>query len=317
MQYKKNSMEYLKSRLIVTISLVVTVFISSCSSDDSSTPEPPKPPEPPVVSTDVQTIPLTFSTPSIGLDALTLDTKGNIYVSNFGQNIDGTFTGQEVFKITPEGVKTVFGSELNVPAGIITDQSDNIYVANGNDISKFTPEGVKSLFVTSSGFPFGGLTIDEKGVIYVSIFNTTTLRKIETDGTITAIANDPRLQGTSGIAYHQESATLYMGNFVDGKIYKVTLDGTVSELADAGQSIGRMIEMNGALYVTLFKEHKIAKITLEGVVEIIAGSGAESQKDGAFLEASFNKPNGIAGDEANNTLYVSDYGAPRISKIKL
>jgi len=265
----------------------------------------------------VFTIPVTYDA-GTGLDGITIDSKQNVYVSNFGTFIDGAGNGKEVFKITPEGQIESFGTELNVPGGIVTDKDDNIFVNNSGegDINKLTPEGEKSIYAHSD-IGFAGLVMDENGIIYSGGFEHSLIQKISTDGTVTELADDNRLIGTVGIAYHQGSRSLFTANFNNGKIYRITMDGLVNEIADFETIIGYITEMNGDLYATLFLENQIAKITLDGQVEIIAGEGSPSQEDGALLEASFNMPNGIIGDPANNVLYVSDWGSPRVSKIQL
>ncbi len=263
----------------------------------------------------VFTIPATFS-PGTGLDGITIDAQKNVYVSNFGEFINGSGSGSEVFRITAQGEKVDYGTGLNVPGGLVTDKNDNVYVNNGNNIHKLTAEGVKSLYAQSS-VGFAGLVMDENGVIYSGGYGHSLIQKISVDGVVETLVDDNRLRGTVGVAYHQESKSIYAANFDSGKVYKVTMNGAITEFVNLGSTIGYITEMNNSLYATLFNQHQIAKITLNGDVEIIAGKGDASQEDGALLEATFNKPNGIIGDSENNALYVSDWGSPRVSKIQL
>lgn len=262
----------------------------------------------------VTTLPGAYSSTD-GLDGITIDSEGNVYVSNFGVFVGGSGTGSQVFQITAFGQKSNYATGLTVPGGIATDSEDIIYVKNGNNVHKITAQGEKSVYAQFDR-GFAGLVFDENNNLYSGGFGHPFILKVTPEGVVETIAEDSRLQGTVGIAYDQESASLYAGNFNTGQIVKVTLGGEVSVIADIG-GIGYITEMNGYLYATLFTEHKIAKISLEGEVEIIAGTGEASQDDGALLEATFNQPNGIIGDAENNILYVSDWNTPRVTKIQL
>ena len=79
-----------------------------------------------------------FEAPS----GIALDSRGNIYVASFLDNI--------IYKISVYGQKKVFSNSvlLRGPIGIAIDKNDNIFVANysANTIVKITPEGNSSIF---------------------------------------------------------------------------------------------------------------------------------------------------------------------------
>ncbi|WP_025742152.1 NHL repeat-containing protein [Aquimarina pacifica] len=263
----------------------------------------------------VFTLPVTYP-PNSGLDGITIDSEKNIYVSNFGVFVDGAGSGSEVFKIDVNRDVDNYATELDVPGGLVTDENDVVYVNNGGNIHKLINETTKLLYANFD-LGFAGLVMDENRNIYSGGYQHSLILKITPDMDVIELTSDARLAGTVGIAYHKESASLFAANFNTGEIYKITMDGSVSELVNLGDSIGYITEMNGELYATSFFKNKILKITLEGAVETIAGTGDKSQKDGPLLEASFDWPNGIIGDAENKVLYVSDWGSPRVSKIQL
>ncbi|HSU57002.1 MAG TPA: NHL repeat-containing protein [Candidatus Dormibacteraeota bacterium] len=84
-----------------------------------------------------------------GANGLAFDSKSNLYVASFSDNI--------IEKITPSGTTSIFisdpgdGSVLNAPFGLAFDNSDNLYVANygGNTIEKITQDGTASVFASS------------------------------------------------------------------------------------------------------------------------------------------------------------------------
>ncbi len=250
-----------------------------------------------------------------GLDGIAIDASGNVFVSNFGVFVNGAGSGEEVYQINRFAQRSVYANGLNVPGGCVVGANGNLYVNNGGNIHEVLPSGAKNIFATSS-VGFAGLVFDENGNMYSGGFSHSLIQKIDPDGNVSTLADDNRLIGTVGIAYHEGSATLFAGNFNTGDIYAITMDGEVNLLATMG-GIGYITEMNGFLYATEFSAHKIARISLDGQVERIAGTGAESQTDGELENATFFNPNGIVGDGENNVLYVSDWGAPRITKIQL
>ena len=72
----------------------------------------------------------------------------------------------------------------------------------------------------------------------------------------------------------------------------------------------------GTLYVADFSNNKIRKITAAGVVSTLAGTGAQGAADGPGTSATFRFPLGVevGGD---GTLYVSDFFGHKIRKIIL
>ena len=85
-----------------------------------------------------------------------------------------------ILKFTPEAKKSTFASGL-APERLAFDRSGNLFVTDtpskvtraevkGSDsILKFTPDGKRSTLVSGLGHP-GGLTFDDKGNLFVSIF---------------------------------------------------------------------------------------------------------------------------------------------------
>jgi len=108
--------------------------------------------------------------------------------------------------------------------------------------------------------------------------------------------------------------TLYVTDYGNNLIRKISPDGLVTTLAGATQPALVTLDKDGNLYVSEWTGHRIIKITPAGVVSTFAGSGEEGQADGVGTAASFNKPGGIAFDKDGN-LYVSDTVFNLIRKI--
>jgi DNA-binding beta-propeller fold protein YncE len=110
---------------------------------------------------------------------LAIDTAGNAYVMATGQ----TSSTGTIFKFTPSGERTVFGTVPGVPnpvvsnGGLAFDSTTGILYATASGaqtIYKFLPGGTRSVFVGGpSAFQPGenpfGLAFDKSGNLFVSI----------------------------------------------------------------------------------------------------------------------------------------------------
>ena len=80
---------------------------------------------------------------------------------------------------------------------------------------------------------------------------------------------------------------------------------------------GLAIDKKGNIYVTDTDNHVIRKVTPSGKVTTFAGTpGVAGDKNGSRANALFNQPWGIAIDAEQN-LYVSDFGSHTIRKISI
>lgn len=110
----------------------------------------------------------------------------------------------------------------------------------------------------------------------------------------TFITMNPDCQyGADGIEFDQ-AGNLYVGNFGDGEVVKITLheDGTVKEQCSYGKdwsqlesTDGMVMDTAGNLYIADFSANAIAKVTPDGRVERIAQS-----PDSDGLNGELNQP---------------------------
>lgn len=259
----------------------------------------------------VYNLPITFAS-NAGLDAIAINSHGHLLVSNYGS----TGNGSEVFKATSFGLIEEFGVSLSAPLGSVIDNADNLYVINSGSITKVDANGNQSLFLNSTE-NIAGLAFDNGNNLYATQYSDDKVLKIDNQGNVEVFAQNSNLLGSVGIVYYAEEDAFFISNFDNGKIYKLSLKGELTLLAQVS-GIGYLTEMNGYLYATLFSSHQIARVSFTGEVTIVAGSsGVTGQAAGELSVATFHNPNGICADEGNNVLYVTDWGSPRISKIQL
>lgn len=258
-------------------------------------------------------------------DALTIDSEGNIYASEFGTWTANGGLGTKILKITPQGTVTDYATDMSGPLGITIDDENNLYVIDGNNgstgnIVKIAPDGTKTTIATLNGWP-AGIVKDADGNLYVSNYNLAVLHKIDSEGNVSVISNDTNLTGCVGIDL-DENNNIILGNYNDGSIYSVSQSGVVSTITRiAGLpdlfALGYITYSEGYVYATGIGTNRIYKVDLEGNTEVFAGNGSGATVDGSVDNASFNGPNGIVVDEVNDVMYIQDWGAQALRKIEM
>ena len=133
------------------------------------------------------------------------------------------------------------------------------------------------------------------------------LVKLIQGGNITTFWSGNGLQGPIGLVLDLEG-NFYAGNFDNGKIFKRTPSGEITEIGDIPGWMGFMTLSGDAIYATAFQQNRIYKVPIDGSGQsIFAGTGSAGQNDGDVLSATFNGPNGIVATPTGDTLYVSDF----------
>jgi hypothetical protein len=212
-----------------------------------------------------------------------------------------TFAGSRTAGST-NGLGTT--ARFNHPAGLATDLSGNIYVADteNSTIRKITPDGNVSTLAgfagnfgsadgTGTNAHFGGpqaLAANSAGQLFVADSANSTIRKITSGGTVSTFA------GAAG------SFNSFDGTGSGAQFYHP--EGVATDPA-------------GNVYVADTWNHTIRKITPAGVVTTLAGlAGNFGAADGTNSKARFNRPTGLAVDSATN-LFVADSLNHTIRKI--
>jgi DNA-binding beta-propeller fold protein YncE len=243
-------------------------------------------------------------------DAIAMDSNGNIYASNF--------TGDTVFKFTPSGDVSSFITGLDTPNGLAFDSSENLYVCdwNANTIYRYDINGTQTGSIFIPGNPSGIIkAFDNDDMIYTRYAaSANTINRVTPNGVITQISAAPQLNGPVGLAY-DENGVLYVANYNDREIYRVMANGDLQFVALVGQSsnLGFIAYAQGMLWATVLGEHKIYAVNPNGIddVTLFAGSTAGSA-DGTIDNATFNRPNGILFNDAEDTMYITDFGTKNL-----
>ena len=252
--------------------------------------------------------PALFSSPS----STATDTTGNVYVADTGNNI--------IRKITATGTVTILAGNAGTtgrtdgtgsaasfksPAGVATDSTGNVYVADTANhlIRLVTPVGVVTTFAGTGGAAGS------------------------TDGNGTAASFD----NPSGIAVDKISGNIYVADFNNHTIRKITPSGVVTTLAGTAGSAGSAdgagssarfnyprsvaVDSSGNVYVADYGNQSIRKVSSAGLVTTLAGvAGTAGSADGSGNVARFSGPGGVAVDSTGN-VFVADTNNSTIREI--
>ena len=248
-------------------------------------------------STDGTGIAAQFSGPT----GVAVDNGGNVYVADNGNSTIrkispagevSTLAGLANSRGSSDGSGSV--ARFNFPYAVAVDTAGNIYVADSgnNIIRKVTRTGLVSTvagLAGSSGSADGigsnarffsphGIAADSSANLYVSDSNNDTIRKITGGGSVTTVAG---VAGQSGSS-----------------------DG-VGSMARFYFPWGISVDSAGNIYVADFVNDTIRKITPSGSVSTLAGLARNADSvDGVGAAARFNFPQGVAVDGSEGAFFL-------------
>jgi Divergent InlB B-repeat domain/NHL repeat len=247
------------------------------------------------------------------------------------------------------------GGWVTFTAGVTTNYTFAASSTNGSIIGNdprtyFTLAGLATNYGSADGTGSAALfnspwslAVDKSGNIFVADTGNNTIRKVSPLGVVTTVAGQVGVSGStdgqgtnasfnypSGIAVDQ-SNNLYISEFFNSTIRKITPDGIVSTFAglagnndsvDANGTAARFyfpagvaVDTNGNVYVSDSVNETIRKITPNGDVSTLAGlARTYGTADGTGSTARFHNPIGLTVDSSGN-VYVADEASATVRKI--
>lgn len=254
-------------------------------------------------------------------------------------------------------------AQLDNPYRVAVDSAGNLYIADylNSRIRKVNTSGVTATVAGngtygSSGdggpatsaqlsLPWG-VAVDNAGNLYIADTTNSIVRKVDTSGTITAVAGT----GTYGFSGDGDPATsaqlgnpsgvivdsvgnLYIADTQNNRVRKVGTNGTITTVAGNGTegfsgdgSLATSAQLNrptdmavdsaGNLYIADTQNNRIRKVNTSGTITTVAGDGTfgDGGDGGPATSAQFGYPYGVAVDSAGN-LYIADTLNNRLRKV--
>ncbi|HNP32351.1 MAG TPA: hypothetical protein PKN96_03570, partial [Flavobacterium sp.] len=243
---------------------------------------------------------ISYNTPNVftvgqSITNLNPTNTGGIVIA---QTLVSTFAGSgSVGSVNANGTSASF----NLPTVVTLDSSGNVFVVDRSNhkIRKITPNGDVTTFAgsgsigsadgvgTAASFKYpDGAVFDSHDNLFVSDQSNHKIRKITPDGTVSTFAGS-------------------------GSIGAVDAVGTAASFY---YPAGMAVDADDNLYVADYGNNKIRKITPDGTVTTFAGTGVAGVAEGDVSTAQFNGATGVCVDSFGN-VFVADYYNNKIRKI--
>jgi len=292
-------------------------------------------------------------------------TTGNIKIIVDGKEVEGpefsyiltpaqvtTFAGQTEFG---DMIGPLAEASFNIPIGILQDSEGLIYISDlrNNKIKKIDP--IQEVVTVLAGSIAGNMdgtgaeamfrsprlmAFDSNANIILSDQGNHQIKKITPEGIVTTIAGtgtvgfDNGLSTTATFSIPMGIAVdaldnIYVSDFNNHSIRKITVDGVVSTIAGTGiagdvnengvlaqfnNPVDLDIDADGNIFVVDYRNHKIKKISPDGTVTTVVGSGIVGDVDGPVNEAQFNLPQDVL-IATDGTIYIADTINYKIKKV--
>lgn len=276
-----------------------------------------------------------------------VDTKGNFAEADFY-----TFVVREVVSGT---INTIAGNAMygysgdggpgdeamiSYVHGLAFDAAENVYIADTSNhvVRIVNPSGRIYTFAGNGtgGAPGAGdggkatsaalnspagLAVDASGNVYISDYETHTVRKVNTKGVISTVAGTG-VFGYSGdggpatqamlagpVALALDSAgNLFIADPANLNIREITTDGNIHTVVSGVDAESIAVDAADSIYYPNYQNSTVVKILSNGTSFVIAGTGVAgfSGDGGPATSAQLNQPWGVAIDPAGN-VYVADF----------
>ncbi|WP_439145174.1 RICIN domain-containing protein [Streptantibioticus silvisoli] len=248
---------------------------------------------------------------------MAVDSMGTVYIADSENHRVRKVTADgRIHTVAGTGTKGFGGdggpataAQLDNPSGVTVDSTGILYVAelNNRRVRQITPEGKISTVAGTGtegsdgdGGPAAsaqlnrprGVVVGRAGELYIADAGSHQVRKITSDGKIHTVAGT----GTKGFSG----------------------DGGPATAAQLDNPFGLVVDSIGTLYIADFGNNRVRKVTTDGKISTVAGNGTKGfgGDGGPAASAQLNNPIGLALDRAG-TLYIADHVNHRVRKLTL
>ena len=236
---------------------------------------------------------------------IAVDTAGNIYIADTGNNRVRKISGGVITTVAGGGSSVIDGvlataEALTAPTSVAVDAAGNLYIGETNRVRKVSG-GVIS---TVAGTGVAGFSGDNGSAIAAQLNNVVGVA-VDSGGSLyIADSGNLRIRKVSSAVI-----TTIAGNGVNA----ASADGTPAASAALNGVNGLTVDTSGFVYVSeLARVRKIAG----GAISTVAGIGSPGYAGDGLLAitAQINNPQGLAVDAAGN-LFIADSGNNVIRRV--
>jgi DNA-binding beta-propeller fold protein YncE len=261
--------------------------------------------------------------------SIAIDDDGYVFVGNANNNRVQKFTAGGGF-LSTWGSYGDAADNVSGPNGLSVDTDGDVYVTDQSNhrIHRLAYNGSAYASVerwgsaTESAFYYpAGVAVDSQDNVYVADQGHHRIQKYDIDGatwtTFAGItgewgAEDSLFNHPYGIAIDRDRDWLYVSDYINHRIKKYDLEGTLLAIwgsygSGAGEfdyPFGLAVDHEGNVYVADYANHRIQKFNSDG--GYLTQWGSEGSENGQF-----SYPYGVAV-HPNGTIYVCDSGNNRI-----
>ena len=252
-------------------------------------------------------------TPGLAISSPLHHPRGVAVDPNTGDLYIADYINNEIERVTPGGALSILAgtgsygaptpgpatkSALGNPAGVAVNSAGDVYIADpyNNEVEEVTPKGHLSIVAGTGagGAPTPGL------------------------------ATRSKLHEPYGVAADPNTGDLYISDYDNSEIEKVTPQGRLSIIAGTGtygaptpgpatsSPLGNPSDVavdptNGNVYIADPFNDEVEQVTPQGTLSILAGTGTPgAPTPGAAAQSQLHFPHGVAVNSTGD-LYIADY----------
>ncbi|MDC8004010.1 T9SS type A sorting domain-containing protein [Aureisphaera galaxeae] len=163
-------------------------------------------------------------------------------------------------------------SEESPDDGIALDSNGNVYLSefSAGRILKYDTAGEMTVFIEGLT-SCNGIAFDSNDNLFVCDYFGQAIVKFDSDGN--QLASYPVTGNASGIIKDFDSDDMIFCTYDENSIYRLAIDGTITEIASGGDlngPVGLAMGDDGSLYAGNLNDAKIYRVSSSGALEFIA-----------------------------------------------